>query len=270
MKESDKTLRALFQQLETDMSEVRASHSDARQRSSSVSPMNGFSLKSRDSLPTNGLFLNLPGSTTAVNRQELPVAHQQQSLQDPPTIIKSYPLVVEEEEEEEEVEEEDEEDQSDSDSLDDFADTLGGGEEEQEEEEMTVGAGTLGKTNGPASRPSPFLSHYNTAPLLNGKDLDSISAGSRGSQSSGLATVGVTTHPSTHSPSLPRGSKPAISRNLSNDSGVQFCVTDTESTGTTSGQGSTASMQTKPAGAPVEDEKRLSGFADEIFAMLKF
>ena len=258
---------ALFQQLETDMSEVRSAHSEARQRTSSMSPMNGLSWKNRgaEGVPTNSLFLNVPGSKTAGHNQELPLVLQQLNLQDPPSGSISYPLV---EEEGEDVEEEDNnDDQSDSDSLDDFADTLGGEGEEEEEEQMSVGAGTLGQLAGYTSRPSPYLVHHQTAPLAKEEELDSISAGSRGSQSSGLATVGVPIHPTTDSPSLPRAT---ISRNLSNDSGVQFYTTDSDSTGTTSGQGSTASMQTASGGVAEDNNKKPSSLADEIFAMLNF
>lgn len=169
-----------------------------------------------------------------------------------------------EEEDEDELAVEDQD--SDSDSLDDFADTLGG---DDEEEEQTAGDATLTQTSSHADQPVARTLYHQSAPQLREKEYDSVSAGSRGSQSSGLATVGILTH-TADSPKMQHQTKP-IARKLSNDSGVQFCSTDTESTGTGAGQGSTNSMSlTATRTARDEEKKDPASFADEIFAMLNF
>ena len=236
----------LFKQLESDMSEVK---SDPRgsQRQCAVSPMNGLAWKNdktrTDIIPIDGAIYSIPEHKSASTSLDFPPSLTRINLQS--NTAASIFRQMEEEDEELGIKDSD----SDSDSLDDFADTLGGDDEEEEAETKVE------------SQPVSRTLYHQSAPHL--RDYDSVSAGSRGSQSSGLATVGIVTHPSSESPKLQRpSSRTTIKRNLSNDSGVQFC-TDTESNGTT-----TTASRTGPAGE--ENKKDPKAFANEVFAMLNF
>lgn len=230
------------------MSEVK---SDPRgsQRQCQVSPMNGLTWKNdksrTDTVPIDGALYSVPEHKST------------SSLDFPPSLTRIHlqsntasSIFRQMEEEDEELNVEDS--NSDSNSLDDFADTLGGDDEEEEEVETKVESPPVSRTL-----------YHQSAPHLRERDYDSVSAGSRGSQSSGLATVGILTHPSSESPKLQRpSSKTTITRNLSNDSGVQFC-TDTESNGTT-----TTATRTGLTGDETKNDPK--AFANEVFAMLNF
>ena len=238
----------LFQQLESDMSEVKTDSRGGSQRQCAVSPMNGLSWK-KDKSRTDTL-------TVDAALYSVPEHKSTSSLDFPPSLARinlqsntasSIFRQMEEEDEELGVE-----DSSDSDSLDDFADTLGGDDDEEEVET---------KVSNHSSPPVSRTLYHQSAPHLREKEYDSVSAGSHGSQSSGLATVGILTHPSSESPKLQRpSSKSTITRNLSNDSGVQFC-TDAESNGTGASRTGLTGDETK------KDPK---AFANEVFAMLNF
>lgn len=146
---------------------------------------------------------------------------------------------------------------SDSDSLDDFADTLGGDDDDEDVNNSRA------KNEFQLQTQPQQLRIYNSQLSSD----DNVSAGSRGSQNSGLASVGLQLPPSSESPNVQQRSR--TSRKLSNDSGVQFSNLDTESAENGSRQGSTGSVQATTNSKTTEENQNSTSFADEIFAMLK-
>lgn len=212
------------------MSELKSYYSDSRGRTSSVSSFNGI-LSFRPANISRSSFASVDDSFTIA--------------EEPSVLEESTPTII--------AADEDEDD--DDDSLADFAEGLGGDKEEEFSEAVPLAS---------ASPNPPWRS----------KSTGFVNAVSMPHEPSSVSMEDISCLPSllaTINEAVPKAN---ITRYPSNDSGVQFAGADNDSTSSgASHENTTTTEDVKrlpPSSSNNNVDNRLSGFADEVLALLKF
>ena len=170
------------------------------------------------------------------------------SIDEPYTITEEPSILEEESIPTVLADDEDEDDDDDDDSLADFAEGLGEDGDDELSETVAI---------APASPRLPLRS--------NSSGFAETVSSSHESSTISVEDISFQSLPPTVAGAF---SKANITRNPSNDSGVQFAGADNDSTSSAASHENATMTEEAPSNSVVDN--RVSGFADEVLALLKF